>query len=187
MTFCLSNELPIIWTVKMCMNSYGNTTDCKKPPKNTRTREEASQEGSRDEQTRPKLRFFSLGEPERGYTRGDTHTQMRSTTHYVRSDTPGNNLSFVFSGMSCINSKLHHHDDPMSPVTTVSYHHHHICSSLLACARSPPALSSCLPRTLAMADKDQENGHGPLQVSSPCSAPYLLTTHHHHLLPHHQP
>ena len=64
MTFCLSNELPIIWTVKMCINLYGNTTDCKKPPKNTRTREEASWEGSWDKQTRPKLRFFSLGEPE---------------------------------------------------------------------------------------------------------------------------
>ena len=38
----------------------------------------------------------------------ETHTQMRSTTHYVRSNTPGNNLLFVFLGMSCINSRLPH-------------------------------------------------------------------------------
>ena len=53
----------------------------------------------------------------RGYTRGDTHTQMRSMTHYVRSNTPGNN---VFSGVSCIrNSASYERDDPMSLVTIV--------------------------------------------------------------------
>ena len=46
----------------------------------------------------------------------------------------------------------------------LSHHHHH--RHLPACAPPPPALSSCPPRTFAMADKDQENGHGPLQVSS---------------------
>ena len=35
-----------------------------------------------------------MGGAERGYTRYDTHTQRRSTTHHVRSDTPGNNVSY---------------------------------------------------------------------------------------------
>ena len=100
----------------------------------------------------------------RGYTRGDTHTRMRSTTHYVRSNTPGNNLSFVFSGMSCINSKLRHQlrvryecDDPMSPVTTVSHHHHHICL---------PVPESITPRALFLPASHPRYGRqGPRERS----------------------
>jgi len=70
----------------------------------------------------------------------------------------------------------------MSPVTTTF-------SSLLpppsacVCPTTPRALF-LPPHTLAMADKDQQNGYRPLQVSSHCLAPCLLTTHHHHLVPH---
>ena len=103
-----------------------------------------------------------------GYTRGDTRTQMRSTAHHVRSNTPGNNLLFfVFSyfwvcraleTLPVMSMMIPCHLSP-----PFSHHHHHIC---LPVPHPPPMLSSCLPRTLAMADKDQENGHGPLQVSS---------------------
>ncbi|EDQ99361.1 uncharacterized protein LACBIDRAFT_316662 [Laccaria bicolor S238N-H82] len=79
-----------------------------------------------------------------GYTRGDTHTQMRSTTHHVRSDTPGNNLSFFIFG--CV---VHKFESPRQ-ITSVMLlsrplSHHHHCH-LLACAPPPPR---SLPARLA--------------------------------------
>jgi len=128
-----------------------------------------------------------------GCTRGHTHTQMRSVTHQMRSDTPGKNVSFAFSGVPRINSKLHHryeHDDPLSPVTTTF-------SSL------PPPPSACVcpttPRALFLPTSHPRYGRqgpieqlqapsgesplfGPLFANnpppSPCaSLPALVNTH----------
>jgi len=52
--------------------------------------------------------FLLWTRPNRGCTRGDTHTQMRSMTHQMRSDTPGKNVSFSFLGVLQINLKLRH-------------------------------------------------------------------------------
>ena len=126
----------------------------------------------------------------RGYTRGDTHTQMRSMAHHVRSNTPGNNLSFfVFSYFWVC------HALKTLPVTSMmipchlslpfSHHHHHIC---LPVPHHPPHalfLPTSHPRYGQWGPREQPqapSGEFPL-----CSAPYLLTSHHHHLLPHHSP
>jgi len=83
---------------------------------------------------------------------------MRSTTHQMRSDTPGENVSFAFSGVPRINSKLRHsyeRDDPMSPVTTAF-------SSL------PPPPSACVcpttPRALFLPTLHPRYGRqGPIE------------------------
>ncbi|EDR03052.1 uncharacterized protein LACBIDRAFT_307627 [Laccaria bicolor S238N-H82] len=66
---------------------------------------------------------------------------------------------FAFSGVLCIDLKLR--TQVMSVTRPLSHHHH---CHLLACAPPPPLLSSCPSRTLTMANKDQENGHGPLHT-----------------------
>ena len=118
-----------------------------------------------------------------GYTRGDTHTHMRSTTHHVRSNTPGNNLSFfTFSGVSCIrNSASYERDGPMSPVTTVF-------SSPPSHCRCPTARALFLPASHPRYGRQgpRERSRAPSGEFPLCSAPYLLTTHHHHFLPHHR-
>ena len=108
----------------------------------------------------------------RGHTRGHTHTHMRSTTHHVRSNTPGNNLSFfTFSGVLCIqNSASYECDGPMSPVTTVFF--------ALPVLHRPCSLPACLTPSLWLT-RTKRMVMGPSGEFPLCSAPYLLTTHHH--------
>ena len=63
-----------------------------------------------------------------GYTRVDTPTQMRSTTHYVRNDTPFLVCRFF---LECVLSKNQNSDEScerhksMSPSRQISFHYHH--------------------------------------------------------------
>ena len=106
---------------------------------------------------------------------------MRSMTHYVRSNTPGNNLSyFVFSYFRVCRA---FETPPITSVMIPCHLSHHFlivtttfCTLLLPA--SHPRYGPRGPRERPRAP----SGKFPL-----CSALYLLTTHHHHLLPHHRP
>ena len=82
---------------------------------------------------------------------------MRSTTHYVRSNTPGNNLLLT---------------------SVMTHHHHHIC---LPVPNQPPhSLPACLSPCYGQ-QGPRERSQAPSGEFPLCSALYLLTTHHHHL------
>ena len=115
---------------------------------------------------------------------------MRGMAHHVRSNTPGNNLSFFVFSYFWV---CHALETP--PVT----------SMMIPCHLSQPFLITtitfaCLcpttgttPRALFLPASHPRYGRqGPRKRSRApsglfplCSAPYLLTTHHHHLRPHH--
>ena len=93
MTFYLSDELPIKWNNEDVYELISKRDRLQKAAKNEYKNTGRAEKGH-DEQTRPKLRFFSLGEHERVITL--TNVAGIKLTQFGHKSEEGPNLEYLF-------------------------------------------------------------------------------------------